>query len=107
MNDPGNEALQSVVDIDRIIHEPARLLILAYLSVVDKSDYLFLMRQTGLTQGNLSSHISKLEQAGYIKVEKEFQDKKPRTLLSLTQSGKQAFQQYRDKMQQILDSLPT
>ena len=79
--DLSNE-LMSVSEIDRIIHEPARLIIMAHLYVVESADFLFLMQQTGLTFGNLSSHMSKLEQAGFISVEKEFVDRKPHTMLS-------------------------
>ena len=85
-----SEDLQPIADIDRMIHEPARLMIMAHLYVVENADFLFLMRQTGLTRGNLSSHMSKLEAAGYVAVEKKFVDKIPRTLLSLTKKGRQA-----------------
>ena len=64
-NEIDKEGLQPLAEIDRVIHEPARLLILAYLSVVESADFLFLMNQTALTRGNLSSHLSKLEAAGY------------------------------------------
>ena len=58
--------------IDKLIHEPARLLIMSNLAVVESADFLFLLGQTGLTFGNLSSHMSRLEEAGYLKVEKKF-----------------------------------
>ena len=61
----GSRDLPDLSDIDRLIHEPARLVVMALLSVVQSADFLFLLRQTGLTQGNLSSHLSKLEEAGY------------------------------------------
>lgn len=102
----GSEGLQPIADIDRTIHEPARLMILALLYVVESADFLFLMRQTGLTGGNLSSHLSKLEAAGYVAIEKEFVDKKPHTMLRLTDKGRAAFRQYRQSMQQIFDGLP-
>jgi DNA-binding MarR family transcriptional regulator len=95
-----------VEDIDRLIHEPARLMIMAYLYVVDSADFIFLMRQTGLTWGNLSAHMSKLEAAGYIEVIKDFVDKKPHTMLRLTEKGREAFREYRNKMKNVLDSLP-
>ncbi len=63
-----------------------------------------LMNQTQLTRGNLSSHLSKLEAAGYVEIKKEFVQKIPRTLLRLTEEGRNAFVQYRQKMQQVLDS---
>ena len=92
--------------IDRLIHEPARLMILAHLYVVESADFLFLVRQTGLTWGNLSSHLSKLEAAGYVKIEKEFLGKKPHTMLRLTREGRNAFQEYRRNLKQVLDGLP-
>ena len=101
-----SEGLQPIADIDRLIHEPARLMILALLYVVESADFLFLMRQTGLTGGNLSSHLSKLEAAGYVAIEKEFVDKKPHTMLRLTDEGRAAFREYRQSMQQIFADLP-
>ncbi len=95
-----------IAEIDRLIHEPARLMIMAYLYVVESADFLFLMRQTGLTHGNLSSHMSKLEAAGYIEVVKEFVDRKPHTMLQLTDKGRTAFQKYRQSMMQVFDDLP-
>ena len=104
-NEIDDENLRSLLNIDRVIHEPARLLILAYLSVVESADFLFLMNQTNLTRGNLSSHLSKLEAAGYVEIKKEFVHKIPRTLLTLTERGSNAFHQYRLNMKQVLDSL--
>ena len=79
---------------------------MAHLYVVESADFLFLMRQTGLTKGNLSSHMTKLETAGYIEVEKEFLNKKPHTMLRLTGEGRKAFDEYRRTMKQVLDDLP-
>ncbi len=101
-----NEDHESVIDIDKLIHEPARLMIMAQLYVVDEADFIFLMRQTGLTWGNLSSHLSKLEEAEYIEVRKEFLDKKPRTILKLTQKGRESFREYRRAMDHVLGDLP-
>lgn len=89
--------------LNRIVHEPARLNILAYLSVVDSADFVFLLSRTGLTYGNLSSHMSKLEEAGYIEVEKEIKNKRPHTMLTLTDKGRDAFENYRQDMLQLLD----
>ena len=100
------ETLQPLADIDRLIHEPARLMIMALLYVVESGDFTFLMRQTGLTWGNLSSHMSKLEEAGYIEVEKEFVGRKPHTMLCLTDEGRAAFREYVQSMKQVLDDLP-
>lgn len=96
----------SIAGIDRLIHEPARFTIMAYLSVVQNADFLFLQRQTGLTWGNLSSHLSKLEVAGYVAIEKEFIRKRPHTMLHLTDKGREAFRNYRESMKQALDELP-
>jgi DNA-binding MarR family transcriptional regulator len=97
---------QPLINIDRLIHEPARLLIMGYLYVVESADFLFLMRQTDLTWGNLSSHVSKLEDAGYLQVEKGFRGKKPHTMLRLTKKGRSAFDDYRGKMRKVLDGVP-
>jgi DNA-binding MarR family transcriptional regulator len=101
-----NQALQPIANLDRLIHEPARLMILAVLYVVESADFTFLMRQTGLTWGNLSSHMSKLEEAGYIEVEKTFKGKRPNTMLCLTEEGRSAFRDYRHSLKQMLDDLP-
>jgi len=101
-----DEERESVIDIDKLIHEPARLMIMAQLYVVDEADFIFLMRQTGLTWGNLSSHLSKLEEAEYIEVQKEFLDKKPRTILKLTKKGRESFREYRRAMDHVLSDLP-
>jgi DNA-binding MarR family transcriptional regulator len=100
-----NQDLQAIAEIDRFIHEPARLLILGLLSVVESADFLFVMGQTGLTRGNLSVHMSKLEQVGYVSIQKEFVDKIPRTLLRLTDAGREAFESYRLSMIAALDNL--
>jgi DNA-binding MarR family transcriptional regulator len=94
--------LQSV---DKLIHEPARLNIMAHLYVVESADFLFIMRQTGLTFGNLSAHMTKLEQAGYLKIIKEFVGKKPHTMLKLTERGKKAFEDYRSQMKEFYNTL--
>ncbi len=97
---------KSLTGINKLIHEPARLKIMAQLYVIESADFLFLMRQTGLTFGNLSAHLSKLETAGYIEVEKEFVGRKPHTMLHLTDKGRDAFRKYREDMKQIFDDLP-
>ncbi len=78
---------------------------MAHLYVVESADFLFLMKQTGLTFGNLSSHMTRLEEAGYITVDKEFRDKRPNTRLSLTESGRRAFEGYRENMKQLFEEL--
>jgi len=102
----GDKDQQSKMNIDRLIHEPSRFIIMAYLYVVESADFLFLVRQTGMTWGNLSVHLSKLEDAGYVIIEKEFLGKKPHTILRLTDTGRSAFNEYRRNMKQVLDVLP-
>lgn len=106
MSDERDANREAIGRIDRMVHEPARLLILAHLYVLENADFIFLMRQTGLTRGNLSSHLSKLEGAGYVEIKKEFIDKIPRTLLRLTRQGRDAFRAYRTDMKQVLDEWP-
>jgi DNA-binding MarR family transcriptional regulator len=100
-----NKDFQPIADIDRTIHSPARLLILAYLAAVDSADFIFLMNQVGLTRGNLSSHLGKLEEAGYISVTKEFVERVPRTLIQLTDKGRDAINNYREQMRTIINEL--
>lgn len=97
--------LGPIENIDPAIHAPARLMILAYLAAVVEADFTFLLNQTGLTRGNLSTHISRLEEAGYIEVKKEFVERIPRTLYKLTGSGRNAIQLYRENMRQVIDLL--
>lgn len=92
-------------DIDRVVHEPARLMILMYLYSLESADFIFLINATELTWGNLSSHLTKLEEAGYVEIEKRFVGRKPRTITRITDSGRQAVEDYRRTMQQALDNL--
>jgi len=91
--------------IDRIIHEPARLMILAYLSAVESADFIFLLNQTRLTQGNLSFHLSKLEESHYAAIKKKFVGKRPHTMLSITEKGRKALKEYLKTMKGLIDSL--
>lgn len=99
MTDP----IALLASVDRTIHEPARLLIVAYLAHLEMADFLFLQQELGLTQGNLSQHLSKLEAAGYIKADKSFVGKRPRTTYKLTAKGKRAFREYREGLKQFLN----
>ncbi len=98
--------LQSLNNLDRTIHEPARLMLMAFLYVVEAGDYAYLMSETGLTWGNLSAHLNKLEEAGYIEIEKGYKGKKPNTMAHLTPAGRAAFLAYRQNLKQALDNLP-
>ena len=97
-NNPSN-----LRNLDRLIHEPTRLMIMTQLYVVESADFLFLQNQLKMTPGNLSSHLTKLEDAGYVEIVKEFIDRKPHTALRLTQKGKQAFKDYRKSLKQIFN----
>jgi DNA-binding MarR family transcriptional regulator len=92
--------------IDPVIHAPARLKLITQLYVVEEADATFLSNATGLTWGNLSTHLRKLEEHQYVKIDKGFSGRKPRTVISLTDRGRTAFQQYRTTMQAALNDLP-
>jgi len=93
------------VEIDKLIHEPARLKIIAQLYVVESADFLFLMRQTGLSQGNVSGHLSKLEDAAYVEIKKGYIGKRPQTIISLTKKGRESFKNYIKNMRELFDDL--
>jgi DNA-binding transcriptional ArsR family regulator len=96
------DELRSLTELDRLIHEPARLLIVTILSTVESADFLFLQRETDLTKGNLSAHLSKLEEAGYVNIEKTFKGKLPLTVCKLSEAGQKAFNGYRLQMQNFI-----
>jgi DNA-binding MarR family transcriptional regulator len=100
------EFLPVLEALDRIIHSPARLMILTFLYVVDGGDMVYLIHQTGLTWGNLSVNVQKLEEAGYVSVEKRFVERRPQTWVKLTETGRQAFRAYRSQLKGVLDDLP-
>lgn len=91
-----------MTELDRVIHEPARLLIVALLAAVKEADFLWLLNESGLTKGNLSSHLAKLEEAGYVEIEKTFRGKIPLTMARLTRAGEKAFVEYKKKMNGLL-----
>jgi DNA-binding MarR family transcriptional regulator len=101
-----NPELHPLADIDRVIHAPARLMVMTYLYVVESADFIFLMNLTDLTWGNLSSHLSKLEEAGYVEIEKTFVKKKSHTMVQLSENGRKAFRQYKEQIQHVLEDLP-
>lgn len=98
---PDRQAAVSTT-VDRLIHEPARLAIMTNLFVVESANATYLLRQTGLTWGNLGSHLSKLEEAGYVVVVKGYNGKKPETTISLTEPGRTALLQYRERLMNAL-----
>jgi len=96
MSQPEEELL-----LDRLIHEPGRLAILTVLSSVQAADFVFLQRTTGLTKGNLSSHLTKLEEAGLVEIHKRFVGKKPNTNVTLTPVGKQRIARHWDQLERL------
>ncbi len=94
--------IQDLMEVDRVIHEPARLAIVAVLAACESADFVYLRNATNMTQGNLSAHLGKLEQAGYVEIEKRFQGKKPNTLCRLTDAGRAAFKQYRAQVSRLM-----
>jgi DNA-binding MarR family transcriptional regulator len=98
--------LHPLADLDRVIHAPARLMVMTYLFVVESADFIFLMNLTGLTWGNLSSHLSKLEEAEYVEIEKTFKGKRAHTMIKLTGLGREAFRKYKVAMEEVLGELP-
>jgi DNA-binding transcriptional ArsR family regulator len=96
----------SFLSIDRVIHEPARLLILTILSRVAAAEFTFLVSATGLSKGNLSSHLSKLEDAGYVSQTKTFRGKMPLTTVSITKEGSEKLKRYMKQMQSIIKRGP-
>ena len=104
-NDSENKYLQRVDEIDRTIHSPTRLKILIVLSTLVNADFTFLTRTTGLTRGNLSANLRKLEEVGYVAIEKGFVERVPRTLVELTDKGRDALQIYHENMRAVLDNL--
>lgn len=101
-----SEELRHIAKVDRLVHEPARLIIMALLYTVEGADFRYLLHETGLTKGNLSAHLMKLEEAGYVRIEKTFRGKIPQTICSLTEAGRAAFREYRAHLKRTAESLP-
>lgn len=95
------DALRSIAELDRVIHEPGRLLLVALLYPLEEADFLYLLTESQMTKGNLSSHLAKLEAAGYVQIVKSFRGKIPHTLLRLTGEGRGAFERYRAELKKI------
>jgi DNA-binding MarR family transcriptional regulator len=97
-----NEQLRPSGDLDEVLQEPGRIMIVALLAVVEECDFLYLLRETGLSKEDLSSHLAKLEEPGYVEIEKVKRGKVTQTMLRLTRSGRAAFEQYRKKLNAAL-----
>lgn len=95
------QEVREALALDRVIHEPARLAITAALAACESADFVFLRRATGLTQGNLSAHLGRLQEAGYVDIEKRFLGNVPNTLCRLTDSGRAAFDEYRRRIRRL------
>jgi DNA-binding MarR family transcriptional regulator len=94
-------------EIDRLIHEPARLMLISSLYVVEEADFVHLAARTGFSAGNISSHMAKLEAAGYVHVSKGYVDRRPRTTYRLTDAGRRAFEDYRSQVTSLLGAIPS
>jgi DNA-binding transcriptional ArsR family regulator len=90
-----------LASINRLVHEPSRLAILTALSACEKADFVFLLSVTGLTKGNLSSHLSKLEQGGLVLIEKVFEGRQPVTYAMLTPEGREGLEQHWKRLDAI------
>ena len=88
--------------LDDVIHGRVRLGIMAYLSGGDEADFVSLREALKLSDGNLSTHLAKLEEAGYVRVKKRFVDKKPQTTATITDAGRKAYIAYLDQLKQLL-----
>ena len=102
MTGPATTPEQPQIEIDRLIHEPARLIIMVNLYVVDEADFVYLAQQTGLTAGNMNSHMARLVSADYVAVEKTFAVNRPRTVYRLTEKGRTAIRHYRQQVGDLL-----
>src|ERR1035441_7453703 len=83
-----NEQLRAISELDRVIHEPGRLMIVALLSAFKECDFLYLLHETEMNKGNLSSHLARLEEAAYVEIQKTYRGKVPQTVLRLTSAGR-------------------
>ena len=101
----GAMPFEDVDSLDRVVHEPARLAVMAYLSVLEEADFVYLMNETGLTRGNLSTHMTKLQEVGYITVDKGYRGNRPNTMLALTSEGRHALDAWRDRMALVVAAL--
>ena len=98
--------LLTVPEIDPFLHEPARLRLLVFLAMLQRVDFMYLLRQSGLSRGNLSVQMGKLQEAGLISVDKSFVDNRPRTTYALSEKGRDALRDYKRTMEGVLAALP-
>ena len=93
-----NGQRRAIAELDRVIHEPGRMMILALLAAVEECDFLYLLRETELHKGNLSTRLSRLEDSGYVSIQKTYRAKVPRTVVRLSPRGRAAFEEYRKSL---------
>ena len=106
MTDKTDQAPLQFGSLDRLIHDPTRLMLMSILFVVESADFVYLKNRTNLTAGNISSHMTKLENAHYVNVKKSFVGKRPQTMFRLSKKGRDAFENYRAALDEALSSLP-
>ena len=94
------EKVQTILDLDRLVHEPARLAILSVLSGVEWAEFRMVENLTKLTKGNLSSHLAKLEEGDYVAIHKGYRGKVPQTTLAITKKGREALDRYWEQLKQ-------
>ena len=92
------EVFQELTELDKLVHEPARLALLTALAACRKADFMYLRRLTGLTQGNLSSHLVTLEGGGLVRIEKRFVERRPNTTVALTGAGRRAVERHWEQL---------
>ena len=95
--------IRELSSLDRVIHEPARLMIMTILYAVEEADFVYLQRECGLTQGNLSSHLTRLEETSYLTISQTFKGNYPLPLCRLTKTGRQAFEAYAAALRCVTD----
>ena len=100
---PDPRTLAGLSNLDRLLHEPSRTIIMAVLHAVESADFLYLLRETGLTKGNLSAHLTRLSEAGYLEIEKTYRGRVPLTLCRLTDDGRKAFENYRRQLKRFVE----
>lgn len=96
-----SQPFEQLAELDKLVHEPARLALLTGLMACESADFLFLQRLTGLTKGNLSAHVSKLEGAGLVYVSKAFVGKMPQTTIGLTPTGRTAVERHWEQLESL------
>jgi DNA-binding transcriptional ArsR family regulator len=98
-----SEPFEELADLDKLVHEPARLAILTGLSACQAADFRFLQRLTGLSKGNLSSHLAKLEAGGLVTIRKQFVGRVPNTTVELSGPGREAVERHWERLERLRD----